>query len=80
MKPLSNQAASLARIEQKLDDVKETLQNHTEAFNQHTLDDQSEFKNIHDTIGALRRWQSWVVGISSGVVFILSLLGAKNLF
>ena len=79
MKPRS-QAATLARIEQKLDDVKETLSNHTETFRLHAIDDQAEFKATRDTIGALRRWQSWVIGIGSGVVFILGLLGVKNLF
>ena len=80
MKPLSNQAASLARIEQKLDDVKETLGIHVLAFNAHTVEDREEFKSARDAISALRRWQSWIVGIGSGVVFILGLLGAKNLF
>jgi hypothetical protein len=80
MKPPSNQTASLARIEQKLDDVKEALQSHTETFDAHLIADKADFKAIRDNIDRLHRWQSWVVGIGSGIVFALGALGLRNLF
>lgn len=75
----SKTAATLARIEQKLDDMKEVMSSDIIAFKAHVAEDREEFKSVRNSILSLRLWQRWVVGVSSGVGFLLGLLGVKDL-
>jgi len=73
-----NETATLARIEQKLDDMKEVMTSDIIAFRAHVAEDREEFKTVRNSILSLRLWQRWVVGIASGVGFLLGLAGRSS--
>jgi len=73
------QTVTLARIEQKLDDMKEVMTSNIISFNAHVAEDRAEFTKTQTAIFSLRLWQRWLVGVGTGVGFLLGLVGVKGL-
>jgi hypothetical protein len=77
MTETNDQIASLARIEQKLDDVKETLGQQTKIIAEHISDNLLEFKVLHATVNGLLRRESWLMGIGTALMFLFGVVGVK---
>lgn len=71
--------ATLDRLDQKLDDVKERLVEYQAMLTKHMDQDRADFNTLHVRVNSLRRWQAWIIGICSGITALLGFINLLHL-
>jgi len=64
-----------ARIDERTVAILKTQEQLNERFDKHEQEDREDFKEVHHRISRTERKVNWVLGIGTGIAFLIGALG-----